>query len=110
MSENLRIVEEYMEDQKPIPVETSSDRDAGSTLTFIFFVFIIITSGLIGLKLGETFNWKLANGTEPGAFTGFIVGFIVSLFFKPIRRMLAILLVLGIAGAAIYYLYSWLLA
>lgn len=99
-----------MEEKEPIQVETSTDRDAKSTLTFIFFVFIMITFGFLGAKLGDMFNWKFEGGTEPGTFIGLLAGLMVSLFFKAIREMLMILLVLGIAGAAIYYLYGWLLS
>ncbi len=103
-----------MEEKEPIKVETHQDRinknEANEILAIIFFIFIMITFLLIGGKLGEVFNWKLEGGAEPGAFIGIIAGLIVSLFFKAIREMLMGLLVIGIAGAAIYYLYGWLIS
>jgi len=103
-----------MEEKQPIKVETHQDRinksDARNTGAIIFFIFIMITFMLIGGKLGDVFNWKFEGGAEPGAFIGIIAGLIVSLFFKAIREVIMGLFVVGIAGAAIYYLYVWLIS
>jgi len=97
-----------MGDKQPIQVETSSDRDAKQTLTFVLFLFIMVTFWFLGAKLGEVFDWRFEGGAEPGALIGLVTGLIVSLFIRPIREMLIILTVLGAIGAGIYYLYAWM--